>query len=216
MNTPSLSAQPTLPQAFAQLPPEPLPLADLPPLPTLFCDGGVLGRNPSHVGGTWAWCLITADGGFAAGGSGLLIPANRLPPWPMADDELLEICPTWPVTNNQSEFYASLRAIEYVPDDWTGRLCSDSQITLGRLCSSWRMTGIPPRWIARAGAALKRLGPIEPVLLQGHPTKADLARGIGAKRNLPVSEWNVRCDEVCNLMAQDYLQRLKNEKGDGG
>lgn len=47
------------------------------------------------------------------------------------------------------------------------------------------------------------------VLLQGHPTKADLACGIGKKRNLPVSIHNVWCDEACGKAAREFLENLE-------
>lgn len=28
----------------------------------LYCDGGVIGRNPSKFGGTWAWCAVDETG----------------------------------------------------------------------------------------------------------------------------------------------------------
>lgn len=179
------------------------PLAALPPLPTLFADGGVLGSNPSPVAGTYAYCLIDPTGAFVKGNSGLVISR-------VAGDTSLcgDAYPAidGPVTNNITEFYAILAGLESLPDGWSGRVCSDSRITLGRFWWSYAMRGIPREWIARGGAALKRLGAIEPVLLQGHPTREDLARGIGAKRGLPVSHWNAWCDRTCNERAAEYVK----------
>lgn len=28
----------------------------------VYCDGGVILKNPSEVGGTWAWCAVDAEG----------------------------------------------------------------------------------------------------------------------------------------------------------
>ena len=28
----------------------------------LYADGGVIGSNPSSLGGTWAWCGVSASG----------------------------------------------------------------------------------------------------------------------------------------------------------
>jgi hypothetical protein len=45
-----------------------------------------------------------------------------------------------------------------------------------------------------------RLGTVVPVLLDGHPTQAQLAAGVG-KRGHPVSAHNVACDRACTAQA---------------
>jgi hypothetical protein len=100
------------------------------------------------------------------------------------------------------------QALEAMPEGWSGTVHSDSQIALGRVFKGWRENNLPKNISDRSRAALKRMGKIETVLLQGHPTKADLACGIGKKRNLPVSIHNVKCDELCRKAAQEYLASL--------
>jgi ribonuclease HI len=154
----------------------------------VYADGGVIERNPSPLGGTWAWCHVDAVGARLAHGSGVLaVPGT---------------------TNNVSEFAAAVLALEALPDGWAGQLCSDSQITLGRLCWGWTLTGLPLDWVHRGSVVLARLGTLTPVLLQGHPTAADLRRGTGAKRGYPVSVHNVWCDAACQREAVAYRSRL--------
>lgn len=158
---------------------------------TLFADGGVIGRNPSPIGGTWAWVAVDAAGDVVAQASGVL-PAP----------------PGSTVSNNFAEFAAAVQALEQMPDGWAGTLASDSAVTLGRLCSGWTLAGIPLAWVQRGAAVLQRLGPITPLLLQGHPTRADLARGIGSKRGYPVSIHNVTCDRLCQEAGRAYLAEI--------
>jgi hypothetical protein len=113
-----------------------------------------------------------------------------------------------PITNNHTEFIAATLALEAMPEGWSGKLCSDSQITLGRLFENWKIKNLPKNVYVRGLAALEKLGTVEPILLQGHPTKADLLRGIGAKRGYPVSIFNVWCDEECGRQAKAYLRSL--------
>jgi ribonuclease HI len=156
----------------------------------VYCDGGCITRNPSPVGVTWAYCYVNAAGERIASAGGI-IPAP----------------PDRPLTNNLAEYAAAIKALEALPARWSGPLYSDSQVTLGRLCWGWATRGLPPGWIGRAQVALARLGPITPVLLQGHPTKDDLQAGVGAKRGLPVSVHNCWCDEECTRQARAYLQQ---------
>ena len=95
------------------------------------------------------------------------------------------------ITNNHTEQIAICHALEAMPDGWSGTVYSDSQVALGRVFEGWKLNNLPPNIAKRCAAALARLGKIEHVLLQGHPTRADLECGIGAKRGLPVSIHNV-------------------------
>jgi len=151
----------------------------------IYADGGTIGGNPSPVGGTYAWCHVDA--------------ADRRVAW---DSGRLKVRP--PVTNNQAELYAVLAALATLPDGWSGHVCSDSQVTLGRVCGEGekRSTNIPRGWIERLAYHRGRLGELVPVQLDGHPTKAELEAGIGHRGN-PVSVHNVWCDEACRREACD-------------
>lgn len=152
---------------------------------SLYCDGGVVKKNPSPFAGTWAWCGVNASGERIIEQGGLVpVKAGQF------------------ITNNHTEQMAIVRALEAMPDGWSGTVYSDSQIALGRVFCGWRTINLPRNVINRTAAALARMGKIEHVLLQGHPTKADLKRGIGAKRGFPVSIHNVWCDEECGRQAR--------------
>jgi ribonuclease HI len=153
----------------------------------LYCDGGVIGRNPSPVGVTYAWCAVDDDDARVQFGSGV-IPARA----------------GGTITNNVTEYIAAVKALEAMPDGWNGTLYSDSQVTLGRIFWGWQTSGLPANAIDRCNKALDRLGRVWPVLLQGHPTRADLESGVGAKRGYPVSKHNVFCDQECGRQGREY------------
>lgn len=154
----------------------------------VYADGGVIGRNPSEIGGTWAWCHIGEDDTIIASGSGIIRPADvGLPA----------------ITNNLTEYAALVRGIMRLPHgDWDGHIYSDSRITLGRLFEGWKTEGIPEVWTGWAEYYVKRLHhPVQWTLLDGHPTQAQLAAGTG-KRGNPVSKWNAWCDKECGRLAK--------------
>lgn len=158
----------------------------------LYADGGVIKKNPSTIGGTYAWCGVDENGNRVVEGSGYVpAPEGR------------------PVSNNHTEQIAICKALEAMPEGWSGTVCSDSQIALGRVFKGWSEKNLPRNISERSSRAVARLGRIETVLLQGHPTKADLAAGIGKKRNLPVSIHNVWCDKECTRQAEEYLKTLE-------
>jgi ribonuclease HI len=121
------------------------------------------------------------------------------------------------VTNNLTEMLAALKAINYVPADWAGRIYSDSQVTLGRLFMGWKWSNVPPAMHQVYQLLRRRLvnwERIEYVLLDGHPTKAELLAGIG-KRGHPVSEHNAWCDEACRLAGEQFLERANPKPSTG-
>jgi ribonuclease HI len=158
----------------------------------LYADGGVILKNPSIFGGTWAWTAVDEydERVTRAGG---VVPAT----------------PSRPITNNQMEQIAIVLALEAMPEGWSGTVCSDSRIALGRVFEGWSGRNIPNNLAKRSALALVRLGRVDFVNLQGHPTKEDLCRGVGAKRGLPVSKHNVWCDKECGRQAKMFLQKLK-------
>lgn len=187
-------------------------------LGTVFCDGGQLSPNPSRVGGSWAWGgvegvdtktvevfypfeqTVSTRPGYPGGVSGsqpLLIGRSGyyLP------------TPAVPlITNNYAEFCAILRALEALPDGWSGRVASDSRVALSWVfeCVSERF--LPRPLIQRAGKARGRLGELEPMNLSGHPSVEDINRGLSRKRGLPVSQHQDWCDKACTSQKLVYRE----------
>lgn len=163
----------------------------------LYCDGGVMGRNPSPLGGTWAWCKV-ADDVRMDSHCGVVFP------------EPLGLSA---ISSCLAEFYAALMGLLSLPPGWAGRINTDSQVTLYRLekrgpdRKAVRMAGIPDPLIARLDQAKAALGPYSLRLLGGHPTKANLAAGRTA-RGLPCSEHNVFCDRLCAERSAWYRQQV--------
>lgn len=156
----------------------------------IYADGGVIGKNPSALGGVWAWCHVVG-GEKVRQDSGLVRP---------------EMFQAVTVTNNLTEFLSLLYAVESLEDDWNElQICSDSSLTLSRFQDPWHagMAGIPQDLQRRAclwkGSTMVRelSARIGYTLLKGHPTKAELACGT-AKDGRPVSHWNMWCDAECN------------------
>lgn len=157
----------------------------------LYADGGVIGSNPSKLGGTWAWCWVSASGERIRTASGKVLPRTFLPL----------------ITNNVTEYVALVKGLESLPEGWSGAVYSDSKITLGRLFAQWRCNGLPLVLVRQGAAAVARLdwANINPILLDGHPAKAQLLAGRG-KRGNPVSIHNVWCDAVCAEEARKYRE----------
>lgn len=154
----------------------------------LYADGGVIGVNPSPIGGTWAWCQVQ-NGVRIATASGIITPAEaRLPV----------------ITNNLTELYAILQARDSLPYAWTGTIHSDSWVSLQRVFLAARLNNVPD-WLVRRLQTMQRDGWFSGCawqLLDGHPTKAQLSAGVG-KRGNPVSEHNVWCDLACQQRARE-------------
>lgn len=158
----------------------------------LYTDGGLIGRNPSPIGGTWAWRTTSRMGGVIAQASGVILPS----------DLGMEI-----VSNNNAELWAMVCGLEVLPAGWTGTVYSDSMVTIGRMFFGWRMVNVPLALQKRADVVLTRLGRVKAFLLDGHPTEQHLRQGRG-KRGHPVSVHNVFCDEACTREAQRYRERM--------
>jgi ribonuclease HI len=175
--------------AHAGLPAE-LQVKPADPPAAVYADGGVVLVNPSPHGGTWAYCWVDAAGARVFEASGVLLPETVAPG-------------AEAVSNNDSEFFAVAKALASLPDRWSGPVYTDSRVTICRMRNI--LAGFPVNlsaaWTSHAARLLGRLGPISWVLLDGHPTKAQLAAGIG-KRGNPCSAHNVWCDQECGRVAE--------------
>lgn len=162
---------------------------------SIFCDGGCVTPNPSKEGGTWAYCFVDHNDHKVAHASGLVTPEDiGLPA----------------VTNNFTEFYAALRAMEMATvQTYPVTIYTDSLITLRRLerPKFASMRGIPDVFIHRLRREAVRLAYYTVVLLSGHPTEDDLKLGF-TEKGRQVSKWNVFCDELCQKEA--WRAKTKN------
>lgn len=166
----------------------------------LYVDGGVIADNPSDLGGTWAWCWVDDPdhrrGTRIRTASGIVVPA-----------------PGSAITNNYTEMLAMAQGLESLPDDWSGIIYSDSEVTLGRVFRGNSTSGIPVVLMDRVVRSLARiLDPSRPDKVQysnlkGHPTRAELSSGWSADGR-PVSVHQVWCDKECKKLARAFLDNL--------
>lgn len=161
----------------------------------LYTDGGVISKNPSPIGGTWAWCLVDGDTLIEQSNGGVF------------HTDVVQF-PGGLVTNNQTELFAVVQGLSQLDSDVLVEVCSDSAVTLGRIFKNFAFSNIP-FWMKSAleieKERLVHFSKFTYTQLDGHPTKAHLLAGIG-KRGNPVSKWNVLCDKLCNEAAQRFLQ----------
>ncbi len=161
----------------------------------LFADGGVIRKNPSPFGGTWAFRILQND-------TVVMEASGTVLPW------FIDL-PS--VSNNVTEMLAVLNGLQALPPGWKGMVYSDSMNTLGRVFKSYQWNGIPNWMIQMYKKNRERLDNFNGIywtLLDGHPTKAHLKAGIG-KHGHPVSIHNVWCDLQCQNEAKKFLQASK-------
>jgi ribonuclease HI len=158
--------------------------------PDLYVDGGVIGKNPSAYGGTFAWCLVQ-NNQVKTSGSGIILPA--------------EFEGFQKITNNVSEIYAALEGLQAVGIEWEGTLWTDSLVTLRRLLGSQSFKGVPTS-LRTMCLELRRARKWTARLLAGHPSRKMLSSGFNDK-GVPVSCWNVWCDKECQRLSRQYLER---------
>jgi ribonuclease HI len=198
----------------------------------IYCDGGCINSSGSFIGGMWAF-LVTIGPTVVSRQRCVVLSASA--PMPKETVENLTVV-RWPVhkvTNNQMELAAAAFALRVMPDTWSGRLNSDSQITLGRVTQGWRRDGVPPWLSAMLDRQLARLGTLTPRLLAGHPTREELLCGFKTKYKVtinaatntrtvrqtgqyPVSIHNVECDRLCNEAERLYRESLEQFGADDG
>lgn len=159
----------------------------------MFCDGGVIGRNPSMLGGTVCFCLVDQADTIVRHCSGIVTPQS---------------CGVRHITNNLTELLAAVNGLEALPEGWTGNVFTDSLVTLRRISGGKSFRGIPDQLRARVALVLTRLGSYKVHLLGGHPTKAELAAGVRSDGK-PVSQHNVFCDRECTRLAREFQSKLK-------
>lgn len=159
----------------------------------VYMDGGVILRNPSPYGGTWAFVIVRND-------KVIKKESGTFKPWAMSSST---------VTNNQSELVAAYYALKYLADDDMAHLYSDSEVTLGRLFYGYSMNNVP-QWLCDELASHKRrlryFSVFKHTLLAGHPHRISLMKGTD-KYGRPVSKYNVMCDDLCRMRAENYVSK---------
>lgn len=171
----------------------------------LWCDGGVVKKNPSPFAGTWAWIALDGDGERVKGDSGIVTPAYLNLPT---------------VSNNVTELLATVKALQWVACGWTGTLFTDSLVTKRRLTDGQSFNGVP-QWLRVQALELRRSRRFEVVLVGGHPTQKELSQGFrpwvhrcpdggvflsGSAGRIPVGPWNVWCDQRCKQEAKRFMK----------
>ena len=162
----------------------------------LYTDGGVILKNPSTIGGTWAWILVDdMDEIVLDKASGYVTPKDLR---------------TDVVTNNQTELLAVIEAFSSMDWDSVLELRSDSEITLGRVFKNYAFNNIPEWMRLKLIVEKKRLenfSKFSYMLMDGHPTKEQVEKGTGKKGHV-TSKWNVWCDKECGRQAQLAISEL--------
>lgn len=163
----------------------------------IWTDGGVIARNPSTIGGSWAWVMVdTKNNRMVDSDSGIVVPDEK----------------TDTIKNNFTELYATLKALEAVSPEWDGVLHTDSLVTLYRLTGSNSFTGIPDE-IKEWTLKLRKDRRWQVELVAGHATKAEILRGTRKRNGLPTSKWNTWCDVECKRVAAEFMtNRSKHAK----
>ncbi len=154
----------------------------------LWVDGGVIGSNPSKTGGTWAIC-ITCRGKFVRHWSGTVTP----------EEFGIET-----ISNNLTELLAAVKGLSQMAPDWDGTIYTDSKITLLRITNSTKFNGIPNS-LRLETLNLRRGRKWQARLVAGHPTLKELESGVAKRNGLPVSPFNVWCDQECQRLAREFL-----------
>lgn len=163
----------------------------------LYVDGGVIKKNPSPIGGTWA-ARIIKNNVVVLEDAGVITP---------------EYARMAVISNNLTEMAALVFGLQHLPDDWKGTVYSDSAVTLGRAFKDYKWGGIP-NWLQAAFRKQKsRLiywHDFDYVNLQGHPTIEEIKAKV-SKNGRPVSHHNKWCDDACSRVGDAYFKAW--EKG---
>lgn len=160
----------------------------------LYADGGVIFKNPSPYGVTCAFVIVNKDSSIQS--ESFMFTHSGLS------------------TNNQSELLSIILGLESLSN--TNRaaiaeVCSDSNVSLGRVFRNYSMSNIPEWTQVRLSNTKKSLvnwDKFSYTLLDGHPTKKQLDIGMG-KRGHPVSIWNKICDDLCQQESEKFMTSIK-------
>lgn len=153
-------------------------------------------KSISPVGATWAFCHVSEADELIGMECGYIM-AHAL-----GVDA---------ISSPLAELYAGIRGLWPLPEGWDGTYYCDNESAIGRIFWNWACNGVPEFMIQQTRVLRARLPVKPPVLLGGHPSRADLERGTRAKDGKPVSKWNVLCDKKCRQLSEQY-ESLKTGK----
>lgn len=176
---------------------------------SVYTDGGVIRKNPSEVGGTWAYCLVDEYGIRQGGQSGLVTPQDIGQRF---------------VTNNVTELAAVLAALTALPDGWDGTIYTDSKVTMSRVSlgkngrprkpqkvGGFRST-IPDHMVNQLQIQQLRMGHYQVALVKGHASMDQIAASYnGDQSGQTHSRHNSWCDKECRKEAELFLRNQKKE-----
>jgi ribonuclease HI len=148
----------------------------------VYTDGGLLLKNPSPVGGMWAFRMVDHEDRLLDSGVIYEFSAGIIKPG---------------ITNNVTEYIAAAKAFELLPEGWSGIWRPDSEVTIERFLGRYPGMNLPRAVKLRGERAWARLNNVQIELLGGHPTKKELISGFRKKDGKPVSIHNVWCDKAC-------------------
>lgn len=170
----------------------------------VYADGGLIKKNPSSYGATWATCHVDENDQRVWRASGMILPAR----WN-----------GYQLENNQSEFFALLQGLKALPDGWRGYAYSDNQNTIRRFSDPYHATfnGIPKAWVQDMRDTWERLGSVRFTLLKGHPNKKNVEKSVKAGGVIEVdgklvSHHNAWCDHECSRLATDWWKAYEAEQ----
>lgn len=193
----------------------------------VYADAGLLSPNPSPIGGTFAYCYTDTDDEFMAGYAGVIlttsIRANRnpkeVPQYLTVDENNRGRIAQWDKSHmspDQAELMALIWAIGALRPGWSGKVYSDNQSALERLFGKYEWNGIPKHNREYGEKCVARLGKVEPILLNGHPSRKDLISGLRTNKNgitRPCSVHNKWCDTQSTLMKKLYREQYPQPNG---
>lgn len=166
---------------------------------SVTADGGCRLKNPSTVGGMWAYRHVHESGRVLRQAYGVVLVAD--------------VFPLTTVTNNLTETLALLLALEAVPEGWSGMARTDSQNAIRVFQNPTKdRDHLTADLLARCRAARARLGSLTFELLAGHPTRAEVKRleageAVQSERGYPFCLHNVWADEACRTAWHEWEAR---------
>lgn len=137
-------------------------------------DGGLIGAPGKAEGVTWAYVHVNKHGIVIKKESGYDLRLKTSP---------------------QAESLALIKALEALPEGWSGTVEGDCEYSMHVVFNLWRDKKLDPQLKERKN--LLNIGDVKLRHVKGHPSKKDRARG-HTKTGKPVSEYNVICDDLCN------------------